>query len=114
MRSTKTVEQLCALKRMLAAAGVTVKTGPTPDMYTPPTIQLLPAANRRKRNAAALSEREQDVLELLRQGKTRLEIGAVLHISCRTVEKHIENIYQKLDVHCRSALLSPEDGCEPL
>ncbi|HMA36420.1 MAG TPA: LuxR C-terminal-related transcriptional regulator [Chloroflexia bacterium] len=53
---------------------------------------------------ATLSEREQDVVRLLAQGRTNREIAAALIVSSNTVQKHLSHIYDKLGVHTRSAL----------
>ena len=45
-----------------------------------------------------ISEREQEVLALIIDGLTNVEIGKSLNISNRTVESHRRNILQKLDV----------------
>jgi DNA-binding NarL/FixJ family response regulator len=50
----------------------------------------------------ALTEREQEVLELLAQGCLYKEIANTLQISYRTVATHIEHIYGKLHVHSRT------------
>jgi DNA-binding NarL/FixJ family response regulator len=50
-----------------------------------------------------LSAREVEVLNWLAQGKTNKEIAAVLALSPRTVQKHLEHIYQKLGVDTRTA-----------
>ena len=44
-----------------------------------------------------LSRREKEVLRLLSEGKGNKEIGAILFISHRTVEKHKANLKRKLD-----------------
>lgn len=46
-----------------------------------------------------LSARETDVLQHLSKGFDYKQIAENLHISPSTVRKHIENIYQKLQVH---------------
>ncbi|EDY82196.1 Sigma-70, region 4 family [Verrucomicrobiia bacterium DG1235] len=53
----------------------------------------------------ALSKRETEIYELLLAGLTLPEIAADLGISQRTVEKHVENIYKKLEVHSYNELL---------
>ena len=50
-----------------------------------------------------LSRREVDVLTWVARGKTNSVIGMILHISPRTVSKHLEHIYSKLGVECRTA-----------
>jgi DNA-binding CsgD family transcriptional regulator len=49
-----------------------------------------------------LSEREKEVAALLLQGKGNKQIAAVLHITVRTVEFHLTNIYGKLGVASRT------------
>lgn len=46
----------------------------------------------------ALSDREQQVLRLVVQGKTNKQIGEILCLSPRTVEKHRSTILHKLNV----------------
>jgi DNA-binding CsgD family transcriptional regulator len=48
------------------------------------------------------SERENDVVKLLLEGKGNKEIALQLGISSRTVEFHLSNIYRKLNVRSRS------------
>lgn len=45
---------------------------------------------------ARLSPREQDVLKWLGEGKTDWEIGMILGVSEKTIEKHMSNIRRKL------------------
>jgi DNA-binding CsgD family transcriptional regulator len=47
--------------------------------------------------------REREVLALVAAGRTNGEIAAVLAISARTVQKHLEHIFQKLGVETRTA-----------
>lgn len=49
-----------------------------------------------------LSEREVDVLRLIAKGRSNQEIADQLFLSARTVERHIANIYGKLNVHSRA------------
>jgi ATP/maltotriose-dependent transcriptional regulator MalT len=49
--------------------------------------------------ADGLTAREREVLELIAEGRSNREIGERLFISQRTVERHIANIYLKIDVH---------------
>jgi DNA-binding CsgD family transcriptional regulator len=53
-----------------------------------------------------LSQRETEILGWVAQGKTNPEIGMILDISRRTVQKHLERIYLKLGVENRTAAAS--------
>lgn len=48
-----------------------------------------------------LSDREEQILKLVIQGKLNKEIGTLLGISQSTVEKHLTKIYAKLRVRNR-------------
>ena len=56
--------------------------------------------------AATLTHREREILKLIAEGLKSREIGDLLCISIKTVEKHRENIMQKLDIHNLPALTS--------
>jgi DNA-binding CsgD family transcriptional regulator len=53
-----------------------------------------------------LSEREQDVADLIVQGMTHRQIGDKLYISAKTVEHHVARIRQRLGAANRSDLIS--------
>jgi len=50
-----------------------------------------------------LTPREREVIRLLAAGRSNDEIAASLVLSVRTVERHVENIYDKIGVSGRSA-----------
>lgn len=52
-----------------------------------------------------LSEREIEVVKLLLEGKSNKLIASALHISDRTVEFHLKNIYTKYQVSSRMELV---------
>jgi DNA-binding NarL/FixJ family response regulator len=52
---------------------------------------------------AALTPRETEVLSWLAKGKTNRDIGDILGMSHRTVNKHLERIFEKLGVETRAA-----------
>jgi DNA-binding NarL/FixJ family response regulator len=52
---------------------------------------------------AALTQREAQVLSWLAKGKTNRDIADILGISHRTVNKHLEHVFEKLGVETRTA-----------
>ncbi len=56
-----------------------------------------------------LSEREQNVLDLLARGNTRASIAEKLCISENTVRVHVKNIYSKLHIHSKQQLIDMVD-----
>lgn len=52
---------------------------------------------------AALTNRESEVLSWVAKGKTNRDIAEILGMSPRTVNKHLEHIFDKLGVETRSA-----------
>ncbi|HRH50008.1 MAG TPA: response regulator transcription factor [Panacibacter sp.] len=51
-----------------------------------------------------LTEREKEVLQLIVKGYSYKEIAAQCFITVQTLNSHIKNIYQKLNVHSRAEL----------
>jgi DNA-binding CsgD family transcriptional regulator len=67
----------------------------------------LNAESRRGVDASlGLSPREAEVLGWVARGRTNAEIAAVLFISPQTVRKHLEHIYEKLNVRNRTAAVT--------
>jgi DNA-binding NarL/FixJ family response regulator len=50
-----------------------------------------------------LSSREAEILLWVAQGKSNFETGTILGISAATVKKHLEHIYEKMNVEGRNA-----------
>jgi DNA-binding NarL/FixJ family response regulator len=70
-------------------------------------LQVLPSTGApgcRTTDAAPLTSREADVLELLQDGQSNAEIAAALHVGVETVRTHARNIYRKLGVSTRRDL----------
>jgi DNA-binding CsgD family transcriptional regulator len=53
-----------------------------------------------------LTERETEVLRWVARGKSNGQIAALLFVSPHTVRKHLENVYEKLGVHSRTAAVA--------
>lgn len=68
--------------------------------------------NSEKQSSSTLTPREMEVLGHIVKGKTNAEIGFELGISDKTVEKHLDGIYRKLDVSSRveAAVLAVREG----
>lgn len=72
------------------------------------TMLLLAQNNHRNGDTArlqqaALTHRESEVLSWVAKGKTNRDIAEILGMSPRTVNKHLEHIFDKLGVETRSA-----------
>ena len=66
------------------------------DMERPSDVDRL-------RSALPITERESEVLLWIAHGKTNREIGTILSMSPRTANKHLEQIFRKLNVENRTA-----------
>jgi DNA-binding NarL/FixJ family response regulator len=63
-----------------------------------------------QRELNALTDREREVLDLLAQGLTNKEIAEKLFITTNTVKRHLKAIFEKLNVHTRSAATAKVAG----
>jgi DNA-binding CsgD family transcriptional regulator len=75
-----------------------------PDEY----LFRLTAANEKSddhllKDHFALTTRESEVLLWIAKGKSNRDIGDILGLSARTVNKHLEQIYVKLGVENRAS-----------
>ena len=96
------------------------------QLLTPPLARLYRSLRTRERLAARVKElervlrdvprtrasadgpgqltpRELEVLEHVAAGRTDREIATLLYVSVRTVQKHLEHVYEKLGVRTRTA-----------
>jgi DNA-binding NarL/FixJ family response regulator len=113
------------------AIGYLVKSTPGPELVTalrravkgepvfsPALASLVLGEFRRLRSASAgtqpLSAREREVLQLVARGHSYREIGAELFIAEKTVENHVRNILNKLQLNRRHELIrfAVEHGIE--
>ncbi|POZ53919.1 response regulator transcription factor [Methylovulum psychrotolerans] len=58
------------------------------------------------KDALGLTFREAEILMWISRGKTNKEVGLILESSHRTVNKHLEHIYEKLGVTTRAAAVA--------
>jgi RNA polymerase sigma factor (sigma-70 family) len=68
------------------------------------------AASKSLSELGTLTDREREVLDLLAQGLTNKEIAEKLVITTNTVKRHLKTIFEKLDVHTRSAATAKATG----
>ena len=64
----------------------------------PEVVRQLLGASRRRDALATLTPREREVLGLMAEGRTNGAIARQLVVSDRAVEKHVANIFTKLDL----------------
>jgi DNA-binding CsgD family transcriptional regulator/tetratricopeptide (TPR) repeat protein len=83
-----------------AAKKVFVQLGAAPDVAT---VAAMDAPRAPAAGAHGLSPRELEVLRLVASGKTNKVIGRELFVSEKTVDRHVSNIFDKLDVSSRAA-----------
>ena len=80
-------------------------------LYESPRVEEPKETNRisetcsELRNEFGLSEREQEVLGLLAQGRSIPYIVKLLGVSTSTAKTHARHIYQKLGIHTKQELL---------
>jgi DNA-binding CsgD family transcriptional regulator len=87
-----------------AARSVFEKLEAAPDAARLAALMGAPRpAARPKAHPSGLTARELEVLRLVAAGGTNKAIGRELHLSEKTVERHLSHIFSKLDVPSRSA-----------
>lgn len=64
----------------------------------PEVVTQLFGASRRTHSLDALTPREREVLALMAEGRTNAAIADTLVVTGRAVEKHVANIFTKLDL----------------
>jgi DNA-binding CsgD family transcriptional regulator len=104
----------------MAGPGRTVRLiffrGPGPDfserdralliLLRPHLHQAYIDAERRRRGPPQLTPRHRELLRLVAAGRTNAQIARCLGVSEGTVRKHLENIYARLHVSCRTAAVT--------
>jgi len=67
------------------------------------SLQTAGEASASRLATAALTPRETEVLSWVAKGKTNRDVGDILGLSPRTVNKHLEHVFEKLGVETRAA-----------
>ncbi len=86
------------LSRRLSAGSGSSEDSPDGAVRAGPPQSSVPSVHQ----APALTKREREVLEWMKEGKTNWEIGRILGISERTVRFHVGNILMKLQALSRA------------
>lgn len=101
--------QAGAIGYLLKNVSTDVLAGAIRDAYLgKPTLSpeaaqaLISVANRPPKARYDLTEREREVLHLMTQGMTNIEIAGQLSVSRFTVKKHVSNILAKLNTASRT------------
>lgn len=88
----------------LAAAGIDVTlTNPPPAVALPTPPHQAVNGRRYRLVDVTLTDREIQVLQLMSEGNTNLEIGARLRLARATVSSHAKRLYRKLGVDDRAS-----------
>lgn len=102
LKDATRAELLMAIRSVLAgriyvspAVADRIVTGYLQQSGRQPSVQLL---------SDTLTTREKQVLKLIAEGRRNREIGEILFVSIKTVEKHRANLTNKLDLHNTAAL----------
>jgi DNA-binding CsgD family transcriptional regulator len=82
-----------------AARSIFERLGATPDLARIDSLTMGVASS----NTLRLTPREVQVLRLVAAGKTNAAVADELFLSERTVERHLSNIFTKLDLSTRTA-----------
>lgn len=81
-----------------AARQVFERLGAAPDLAALDAVDVATSSR-----VHGLTGRELQVLRLIATGKSNKEIGRELFVSERTIDRHVANIFNKLDLHSRAA-----------
>lgn len=93
----------CAFSELISGIHTVAKGG----IYISPSIagNVLQEFTSRKKPSrskwlpAQLTEREEEILQLIAEGNSTKKISSILHLSVKTVETHRQHIMQKVNVH---------------
>ncbi len=105
LKSTN-VETISASIKELFAGGAPM----SPHIARKVTLYFNQPSTTNKPSSHLLSERENEIIQLIATGKMEKEVASELFLSINTVKNHISNIYQKLHVNSRVEALNKYFG----
>lgn len=68
--------------------------------------KVIHAFHKQADNTSVLSERENEIIQLIAKGMSEKEVAVALYLSPLTIKKHVSNIYNKLQVNSRMDALN--------
>lgn len=75
------------------------------ELVSTADLKALAESGRKAGRPDALTNREQEILRLLAEGRTVRETASELALSIKTVEAHKLNLMRKLNIHNRASLI---------
>jgi DNA-binding CsgD family transcriptional regulator len=75
-------------------------------LLRPHLAEIWSSAERKRRGAPSLTSREWEVVALAAAGLSNREIARELFVSPGTVRKHMDNVFERLGVHSRTAAVA--------
>jgi DNA-binding NarL/FixJ family response regulator len=81
--------------------------------YLRPHLDAVSQSRRRSRQATRLTPRQSELLRLVALGYTNHQIARRLSVTEATVRKHLEHIFERLQVTSRTAAVTQAFGSEP-
>ena len=69
-------------------------------------LESLPNPSRAVLSLSSLTQRQQEVVKIICEGKSNREAGLLLNVTEKTIEHHLTEIYSRLDVGSRSQLVA--------
>ena len=97
-------EDLIAAVRAIAGGGAWFDPGVAPRLLDQYRRLVVPTAREAAR-LQQLTDRENEILQLMARGATNAEIAETLHVAEATVKTHIGSIFAKLGVRDRAAAI---------
>jgi DNA-binding NarL/FixJ family response regulator len=97
-------EDLIAAVRTIAGGGAWFDPGVAPRLLDQYRRLVVPTAREAAR-LQLLTDRENEILQLMARGATNAEIAETLHVAEATVKTHIGSIFAKLGVRDRAAAI---------
>ena len=100
--------EYAAAAHRLGAATVVLKTAPMPELVAAIRAAALgepvDAAPGPRATDPTLTTREQEIVQLVVEGRSNDEIGVALAIATKTVEGHLGRVFERLGIESRAAL----------